>query len=300
MAARAEAPRHGGAAGRLAAEAVLGTLARLRPAAAWRLAEALAGLAAGRRARAVAERNVALCLPRLDTARRAAVVRASLGHAARAYLEAPGLWRLPPAALARHVAGVEGEEALAEPLASGRGALLLVPHLGSWELVGLWCSARWPMTSLYHPQHWTVDRYVRRGRQRHGARLLPVGTAGVRGLYQALRRGELAVMLPDHTPRTGGVFAPFFGEPALTTTLPARLLARTGAAAVVGCALRLPGGRYRLRFVPGPPALAAPDPVEAAAALNAAVAALVEAAPEQYLWTYKRFKVRPPGAAPVY
>ncbi|HHQ41681.1 MAG TPA: lipid A biosynthesis acyltransferase [Chromatiales bacterium] len=300
MAARAEAPRRGGTAGRIAAEAVLAALARLRPAAAWRLADAVAGLAAGRRARVVAERNVALCLPQLDPERRAAVVRASLRHAARAYLEAPGLWRLSPPALARRVAAVEGEAALAGPLAAGRGVLLLVPHLGSWELVGLWCSARWPMTSLYRPQHWAVDRYIRRARERHGARLLPAGTAGVRGLYQSLREGRLVGMLPDHVPRTGGVFAPFFGEPALTTTLPARLLARTGAAAVVGCALRLPGGRYRLRFVPAPPALAATDPAEAAAALNAAIAALIESAPEQYLWTYKRFKARPPGAAPVY
>ncbi len=295
-------PGPGGRLARRAAEALLAGLARLPlpllHAAGGAFARAGAGIRA--RALAVAERNLALCLPELDPAARRRLARASLVHAGRAYLEAPALWAMGPEALVRRLTQVEGADAVGACLREGRGVLLLVPHLGSWELVGLWCSLRWPMTSMYRPQHWTVDRYIRRARERHGARLVPTTTAGVRGIYEALRSGRLVAMLPDHVPRTGGVFAPFFGEPALTTTLPARLLRRTGARPFLACALHRPGGRYALSFSPAPAALADPDPARAAAALNEAVAALVRRSPEQYLWTYKRFKARPPGAAPVY
>jgi len=289
-----------GRAGRVAAEALLRSLAHVPPGLVYRAGGLFRLLARCTRGLHVAERNLALCFPELTPEARRALALESCAHFARAVLEAPRLWSEPPERLARRVDAVEGEALVADSLAAGRGVLLLAPHLGSWELVGLWCSARWPMTSLYRPQHPSVDRYIRRARERHGARLVPTTAAGVRALYEALRAGGLVGMLPDHVPRTGGVFAPFCGEPALTTTLPARLLARTGAAAVMGYALRLPGGRFRLRFEPAPGALADPDPARAAAALNEAVARCIRAAPEQYLWAYKRFKARPPGAAPVY
>lgn len=289
-----------GHAGRVAAEALLRSLAHVPPGVVYRAGGLFRQLARCTRSRHVAERNLAVCLPELSPDARRAVALESCAHFARAVLEAPRLWSEAPGRLAGRVEAVAGDEVIADTLAAGRGVLLLVPHLGSWELMGLWCSARWPMTSLYRPQHPAVDRYIRRARERHGARLVPTTAGGVRALYEALSAGGLVGMLPDHVPRTGGVFAPFCGEPALTTTLPARLLARTGAAAVMGYALRLPGGRFRLRFERAPETLADPDPERAAAALNEAVARCIRMAPEQYLWAYKRFKARPPGAAPVY
>jgi KDO2-lipid IV(A) lauroyltransferase len=60
---------------------------------------------------------------------------------------------------------------------------------------------------------------------------------------------------------------------------------------------RLPAARgYELEFHPLPDPLP-DDPVRAARAVNAAVEAVVARCPEQYLWSYNRYK-RPAGAPP--
>jgi KDO2-lipid IV(A) lauroyltransferase len=99
--------------------------------------------------------------------------------------------------------------------------------------------------------------------------------------------------MPDHVPRSGGVVAPFFGVPALTLTLLPRLAQRTGARVLLLFVERLSRSRgFRVHFRESPAALAAPDPVVACTAMNAAVEACVRDAFTQYQWNYKRFKAR--------
>ena len=75
-------------------------------------------------------------------------------------------------------------------------------------------------------------------------------------------------------------------------TLVTRLQRATGAAVVIGYAERLPGGRgYRLHAEELP--TAGLDEV----GLNRAIETLVRRCPEQYLWSYNRYKV-PAGATP--
>jgi KDO2-lipid IV(A) lauroyltransferase len=111
--------------------------------------------------------------------------------------------------------------------------------------------------------------------------------AGVRAMLRALRAGEAVGILPDQVPGEGeGEWAPFFGEPAWTMTLPRRLAQATGAAVVVAVGERVPGG-WRLHLE----RLAeAPTPE----ALNACMERLIRRWPDQYLWGYNRYK-RPAG-----
>ena len=134
-------------------------------------------------------------------------------------------------------------------------------------------------------------------RNRGGGRALPTNSRGVRGLFKALRDGEVVGILPDQEPpKREGRYAPFFGRPALTMELPVKLAARQRAPMVFGYAFRLPrGGRWVIRFREAPEGLTSPDPDQAVAALNAGVEACVREAPEQYLWTYKRFNHQPEG-----
>ncbi|NIR60152.1 MAG: lipid A biosynthesis acyltransferase, partial [Gammaproteobacteria bacterium] len=145
------------------------------------------------RLRRVAETNLELCMPELDPAARARLARSSLIETGKAAAESsPLLLRAPERAL-RLVRAVHGEEVLEAALAGGRGAILAVPHLGAWEAVGVYCASRYPMTSMYRPQHRTpaLDALLRRGRERAGARLVPSNARGVRALYRGLERGEL-------------------------------------------------------------------------------------------------------------
>ena len=243
--------------------------------------------------------NLALCFPELDAEARGRLALESLTEAFRTMLELGPLWRWKRErvlALVREVVGLERFDAA---LSSGRGVVLLGPHLGAWEMVGLYVSAHAAMTSLYRPPRVRrLETLCRRARERFGARLVPADASGVRELYRALRRGELVGVLPDQDPgRHAGVFAPFFGHLANTGTLAVRLLASTDAVPLFAWAERLEHQRgYRLHFVePEGPGLRCQDLPCAALSLNLELERLIRARPQQYLWSYQRFRSRPAG-----
>jgi KDO2-lipid IV(A) lauroyltransferase len=254
-------------------------------------------------ARRIARINIARCLPQLNAADQQRLVQESLVEMAKTAAETGPLWLWHRDRIRRLVQGVEGEDRLEEALAAGRGAILAAPHLGAWELVGLYSSLRRPITSLYRPPRLGgLDALMTGARERFGATLVPADAAGVRALLKALRRGELLGILPDQEPRFGnGVFSPFFGLPAYTMTLLARLAQQSGAPIFVSYAERLAAGRgYRLHYLPLAPMAAEASIEEITAAVNAGVEACVRRLPQQYQWSYKRFKTRPAGEAAFY
>lgn len=247
--------------------------------------------------------NVPLCWPELGAAQQRRLINASLIEAGKTLCEAGALWLWPGERTLRLVRAVSGEEHLRNALALGKGAILAVPHLGAWEIIGLYCSHHYPMTSLYRPPRLAeMDTLVRHGRERLGAKLVPADAGGVRALYQALGRGELVGMLPDQEPGAGnGLFAPLFGVPANTMVLLSRLAIKTGAAVIFGYAERLPGGRgYHLHFFPAPPAINQAPIENSVGVMNAMVEDLIRRSPQQYQWGYKRFRTRPAGDEKIY
>jgi KDO2-lipid IV(A) lauroyltransferase len=148
-----------------------------------------------------------------------------------------------------------------------------------------------------------MGKLMRATRERFGARLVSADNTGIRALYKALERGEMVAILPDQVPsaRSGSVFAPFFGIPASTMVLLSRLAVKTGAPVMFAYAERLPRGRgYHLHFLPAPPDVNHGDLESSAATVNAMVEKCVRAAPDQYQWVYKRFRVRPAGDKAFY
>ncbi|HEU6454313.1 MAG TPA: lysophospholipid acyltransferase family protein, partial [Roseateles sp.] len=104
-------------------------------------------------------------------------------------------------------------------------------------------------------------------------------------------------LLPDQVPQEGeGVWAPFFGRPAYSMTLAARM-ADTGATVLLTYAERLPyGAGYHVHFLP----LSAPlsgSTEDKVAQLNGEIERVIRQCPGQYLWGYKRYK-RPSGVTP--
>jgi KDO2-lipid IV(A) lauroyltransferase len=240
----------------------------------------------------VTQFNIARCLPELNAAQQAQLVRASLIDFGQTAFEMPKLWLTPPAQTLAAVARIDGEDILERQLAERRGVLVLAPHHGNWEMVGLYLGQRYGITSMYLPsQGEAVDELVRLGRSRSGATLVPADTSGVRAVLKVLKSGGIAGMLPDQVPKGAGAEpAPFFGHPALTMTLASNLLQKTGARALFAFALRLPEGGFRLVFREPDPAIYAGDLAQSLAGLNRSVELCVREQPEQYQWEYKRFK----------
>ncbi len=223
--------------------------------------------------------------------------RAAIASAGQMLAELPAIWFRPHAEVAALVREVIGEtEALAER-AQGRPLLFLTPHMGCFEVTAQYAALRTPITVLYRPPKlaW-LEPLMLEGRVRRNVRLAPADVSGVRELFKALQRGEAVGFLPDQVPGKGeGEWAEFFGRPAYTMTLAAKLAEREGVACFLAYGRRLERGRgYAVVLRRLPPALPGERP---ARHLNRALEELVRECPEQYLWSYNRYKV-PSGAPP--
>ena len=240
--------------------------------------------------------------------------RRSVAEAGKMGTEGLRLWLRPPDDPIADPIEWHGAHLIDDALRAGRGLLLLTPHLGSFELSAQAYAERWgrlkPITVLYRPaQHPALRALQERARARPALAAAPADLGGVRQMLRALRRGEAVGLLPDQVPPHGqGTWAPFFGRPAYSMTLAARLALQSGAPVLLARCERLPAGRgYRLFLSP----LAEPIPAAAAddealqraqaAVINRAMEQQIRQCPEQYLWGYNRYKLprgSPPGTAP--
>ena len=239
-----------------------------------------------------------------------AVRRQAVAQAGRMVAELPWLWLRPVDRPLGTAVLWQGESLITSALDAGRGLVLLTPHLGCFEVCAQAVAERFghrsQLTAMYRParQPW-LRTLEEAARARPGLATAPAALAGVRQMIRALRRGEAVGLLPDQVPPDGmGVWAPFYGRPAYTMTLAARLVQQTGAALLLIWAERLDGGRgYVLRISTAAPlpASAANDEallVACAAAVNHEMERLIAQCPSQYLWGYNRYK-QPRRAQPT-
>ena len=219
-------------------------------------------------------------------------------------------WRGPANAWRALIDGVHGEEAQAvlrqasnpSSQKESQGVLLLSPHLGNWELLNMYLGAEFGLTVLYDPPKINaLEPLIRRARQQTQSTLLPIGPAGLREMVRRLRRGAVVGMLPDQVPsRQAGVLAEFFGKQALTINLVHRLVRRHQPRVFLVCALRKQSGQFDIHFDELTEALTGVSETEAATAMNQAIEQRISQAPEQYQWSYKRFKRVDAGADNIY
>jgi len=244
--------------------------------------------------------NLALCFPHLPDAQLIRLRNRFLREFGKTYLEIAPLWLRPPGQTLGLIQEVRGGELLRRN--DGRGLIVLSPHLGAWELAGLHLAAQGPTAIFYKPQKY-LDDLIAGARRRSGATLAPITAKGIRTLILSLNRGEYVGILPDQGPRSdkGAAFAPFFGWPAWTMVLVPRLARKTGARVIFMFAERLPGASgFRIHCLPAPAGIDSADDLSAATALNQGIEQCIAVCPEQYLWSYRRFRDRPPGTPKVY
>jgi len=207
-------------------------------------------------------------------------------------LELIAVWFGSDEKVARLAVACDGWEIVEAARARGKGIIIVTPHLGCFEMVSLYFVQRLPMTVMYRqPRVAWLEPLMIAGRSRWQATVVPATLRGVRSFYRTLQHNGTVGLLPDQTPGAGeGVWADFFGRPAYTMTLAGRLQRATGAAVIMVFAERLPGGRgYHLHFDELPTAHFDET------ALNRAIEAQIRRCPEQYLWSYFRYK-GPSGA----
>lgn len=227
----------------------------------------------------------------------------AVGESGKSMFELPFVWCASPKRVLR-TARIENWALAQAALDAKTGVIFLTPHLGCFEIIAQAIAQKTSLTALYRPSRQeALQPLVEGARQRHNLHLAPANLAGVRILLKALKNGQAIGLLPDQVPQNGeGVWADFFGKPAYTMTLPAKLHKMSGAPIILSYAERLSFGRgYVIRFVPFEEAL--PDDAQGQArAINLAMEKLIARAPAQYIWSYNRYKtprgVNAPGEQP--
>lgn len=255
------------------------------------------------RIRSVTRTNIDLCFADRSSQERLRMVNACLRETGKTVLESGALWLRPGWMVLRLVREVDGIRHVEVAQAKGQGIILATPHLGAWEVAGLYCAVNYDITCLYRPLRIReLDELVRNARNRAGGNYVPTTAQGIRTLYRTLGENRAVAMLPDQEPQAGaGTFAPFFGIPAYTMMFLSRLAIKTGAPIVFVWSERLSFGRgYRLHFRPALAAAYDSDLAVSVAAINRSVENLIRECPAQYQWNYRRFRTRPEGEQPLY
>ena len=226
------------------------------------------------------------------------ILSQSVAAAGQGVLELIPVWFRPQAEVAGLMRASPSAAVMGQARARGRGIIFVTPHLGCFEIMAQWYAHHFgPMTVLFSPPKRSfLQRLILDGREKPNLKLAAPDMAGIRALYRALKAGEAVGILPDQTPGLGeGEWVEFFRRPAYTMTLVQRLAASTGAEIVMTYAERLPrGAGYRGFAEALPERLPGETPTRH---LNRALETMIRRCPEQYLWSYNRYKV-PAGVAP--
>lgn len=251
--------------------------------------------------REIARVNIELCFSDRSQAEREQMVIDHFRSYGRGIVDLGLLWFASEKRLDR-MTKFNGLQHLLDAIERGDRILMFTPHAPGLDFGGVMVSRVIPtvamMKSLSNPvQDWLVTR----GRCRFQGSVY-LRERGLRPLLRAIKENKVCFYMPDED--FGGkqsVFVPFFGVQSSTLTTLGRMAASTGAV-VMPCFSRiLPGGRgYEVDIDAPMENFPTSDQNENARRMNEALEAGINRAPEQYMWTLRWFKTRPPGEEAFY
>lgn len=246
-----------------------------------------------RRRRRTADQNLADAFPELAAGERSRITRACFRHFGASFCDALSSLRFDgPELLARlELVGWENF-ARAAALTQGKGTIVLGSHFGNWEVVPAAIALTvGPLSSVgRRADNPHFDRVVQRLRTRYGNLALDKRGA-VREMFRVLERGgRLGLLIDQRVRAEEGIDVPFFGRPALTSPIVARLSQRTGAPVVPVFGEELAGGRYRVEALEPMLPQAGDDDVTLSRRYIALLEERARARPELWLWLHDRWK----------
>lgn len=209
-------------------------------------------------------------------------------------LAAQRIARLPAEEI-RGLVEIEGMEIAKAALAEKRGVIMVISHIGNWELFAQLFPVLFPgpLGTVYQRLgNPLIDAEVRAGRARLGVQLFE-RKDGFQGALAVLRANGVIGVLIDQHAGDAGLWCPFFGRIASTSSLAAMLALRTGAALLPGAVYTEGRGRWKLVIRPSvPPTGRSADPLTAQ--LNVELEAQIRLRPADWFWVHNRWKTPRP------
>jgi len=251
-------------------------------------------------ARRVAERNIELCFPEMGPQERRDLMKKHFRLSGFAVLSLGVAWWAPKWRIKRFIK-LRDMHFLADVRSRGENAILLVPHFLGLDIGAMRLSMDGNYVSMYRRSRNNFLEYLFQRRSRFGAPVVERASS-LKTLIRIIRQGVPFYYLPDQDlGERASVFVPFFGIPAATVTALSRIAKSTDATVVPLIMRILPAGRgYEARFYPPLENFPSDDLVADARRMNQEIEKWVREMPEQYLWSYRRFKTRPNNEPSLY
>jgi len=243
----------------------------------------------GSEVKKVSAQNIEICFPELSSTDQDSLVKNALIHTGKNLTESGLIWNQSFSKNANYVSNFNGEHYLD----SSKKTILLVPHIGCWELTGRVLANSRKVTFMYKPlSSQKQNNYLFKRRNKGNLTMASADKSGILKIQRALKNNELIGMLPDQDPGVeGGIMSPFFNKEASTMTLLAKIANKNDLQVLMFWAKRLPKGRgYELNLEPVDLNLNGETLEERVLSMNRCVEDLIRRIPEQYMWSYKRFK----------
>jgi KDO2-lipid IV(A) lauroyltransferase len=258
------------------------------------------------RLRGTGRRNLQLAFPEMPEKERKLLLRGCFENLGR-LLGVFSQFATANTQTLRSIVDCEGLEHLDAARESGRGVILFTGHVGAWELSSFALSLfDYPLSFLVRRiDNPKIEKLVDERRERLGNRTIDKRSAAREMLQIVHSGGTLGILVDLNTLDREGIFVDFFGVPASTTFMLAKLALRTDALVLPVFA---PWDRERQRFL-----LKIDEPLSIERSGNdedevrrltqqftGVVEKYVRRYPEQWLWIHRRWKTRPPGEPGIY
>lgn len=236
--------------------------------------------------------NLKLAYPHLNAEEHQQRLKKTLKSQCLTYVESIKIWGMPPAYNIKLIENIVAEQHFQQALNNNKGTIIVLAHLGNWELVNVWLNQYTSPVIMYKPsKNKGIDRFMLEARQSTRATLVPTDENGVRAIFKHLKQGGVTVILPDHLPKaSGGIDAEFFGQKTLSTTLLSKLASKTQCNVIGLNCLRNKNQKFDIHCMALSENILSKDVDISVAQLNQDLEAMINSAPEQYVWAYKRFR----------
>jgi KDO2-lipid IV(A) lauroyltransferase len=240
----------------------------------------------------ITQTNIRKCYPNMTSVEQSLLAKKSINAALMNMMELGKIWdkKVDTHKLIHKVHGID---AFQKALNQNSGLLLAAPHIGNWEALSLVLAKFDNYAFLYKPpSDKSIEKALIKFRGKSKALQIEANIKGVRKIMLHLKNKGFIGILPDQRPKQGqGVFAAFYNIPTYTMSLFSKLAIKTKAPVFFAYALRTDNG-FEVHFEKSSENIYA-DLQTSVNYMNHKIQEIVDKAPEQYQWTYKRFSIQP-------
>lgn len=238
--------------------------------------------------------NIKICLPDYSKSEQEQLALKSLRHTGCLFFEVAKVWKRAKGEA--YISKIYGEDKVKACLSQGKGVLITGGHIGNWEVALHYLGSRYPFHCMYRPpRQLEMDEVLSTGRCQNTTTMVKGDSRGVMHLIDRLKKAEVAAVLSDQEPgRRAGVFVPFCGKKALTMTIVQKIQQKSQSELFQIAAIRNSEGKYDIHLEPLIVDLNT-DEEQYAEHVNEYIESMIKRFPEQYQWSYKRFKTTESG-----